>query len=68
MQDEKYYCEKCGSEAVSITVVKPETKKLDERKSIADFQAPPTMTTLEYRPITYKATCKNCGNSKEVTQ
>lgn len=64
---EGIYCEKCGSDAVTKTIVEPENVKKDNRVSIADYKGPSVVVVdLVYRVTTWLIQCKKCGNSKTI--
>lgn len=61
----KLYCEKCNSEDVELTDI---NQPPEERMSIAKFNGFPTGEVSIYRIPSWRVRCRNCGNTREVTE
>lgn len=62
----QYYCPKCQSEDISITMNAP-IERQKPKRSMDEFTMA-NVITLEYRTTTYVLICNKCGYKVEVTQ
>lgn len=63
----KIYCEKCGSDKVTDTILNPPEAEKISMEDFANRDAF-TVTTLEMKYFQHRLECENCGHRIEYTR